>query len=114
MALTKEQENKIAELCNIEINNITYSIAKEINHVKIVKEIAYKMVSTYLQSVLSFEGEMKEDDLKEVNNIIANGVLEIGGKVDYFTPTDLFILETTLSLNQAIKKAIEISNEDQN
>ena len=114
MSLTESQENRIAELYRTEVNNITYSIIKEENHVKIVSEIAKKMTQGFVTQGLSFIGELTDEHIKKMESFIYEGVLEIGGKVDYFTPTEGFSMRIIMSVSGLLLNIIEISEENKN
>tara|TARA_R110000796_G_scaffold73774_4_gene165756 strand:- start:1539 stop:1874 length:336 start_codon:yes stop_codon:yes gene_type:complete len=111
MKLTNSQEYRIAELYLKNANKITFKIIKEINHVDPVKEIANKIVSDFVKFLVHFNGEMEERDLLKLQEIVISGLLEISGKVDYFTPSNQFVLETILQMNEASLLVINILNE---
>ena len=111
MNLTNYQEYKIAELYLKAANKITFNIIKELNHIDLVKKISNKLVSDFVKHLLSFKGEMQEKDLLELQEIVINGLLEIGGQVDYFTPSNEFVLECILLMNETSLSVINVLNE---
>jgi hypothetical protein len=111
MGLTKNQEHRITELSNSLVNRITYAIAKEKNDLQVINEIVNEMFIDFLQFVSSFQGEMHSEDLLKLENIVNNGVLEIGGKIDYFNPTQDNVSDIISLISETVIESIDISNE---